>query len=51
MTAQPWGEVEITRFTAIFHLYDMDGDGVILREEYAHLLDRIEKKEGRPEGV
>ncbi len=46
-----WGPEALTRFSAIFNLYDLDETGAIDRENYAHLLDRIEKKEGRPVGV
>jgi len=46
-----WGPELVERFTAIFNLYDLDGNQKIDREEYSHLLDRIEKKEGRPAGV
>jgi len=48
---QQWGSAEIARYTAIFQLYDLDGNEEIDREEYSNLLDRIEKKEGRPTGV
>lgn len=47
-----WTPEFAERFTAIFHLYDLDGSGTIDRDEYAHLLDRIAKvKEGRPAGL
>jgi len=47
-----WSPEMTERFTAVFHLYDLDGNGIIEREEYAHLLDRIAKvKEGRPAGL
>lgn len=47
-----WSPELTERFTAVFALYDLDGNGIIEREEYSHLLDRIAKvKEGRPAGI
>ena len=51
MSSPPWGAELVERFTKVFHLFDVNADGVIDRDEYALLLDRIAKGKDVPKGV
>ena len=47
-----WSAELAERFTGVFHRYDMNGDGVVDRDEWTALIDRITKaKDSKPEGV
>ena len=46
-----WSPDIAERFTAVFHKYDANDDGVVDRDEWTPLIDRITKAKEKPDGV